>query len=235
MDNSNTKKDPALAALQQQIREKKKQDPYIAAKMAANTVLDKILAVLNDGRGVHVESVFAALGSLAGYACQKSALMRIGNRTLPENALITVSDKQGNDYYYGDAINRALLEDRLSVWSLIGGAVQQYNSDLPDIKGIVHHVTQSIGTAAFGVPRLPEDHPIRHTPKEYLALWQPLQEQVLDILLVPAEEWPLAYGLAIQKFMEQAKNVLNCGIAAQIVMECAVPMSKVVLGKEASE
>ncbi|MDO5091241.1 MAG: hypothetical protein Q4D61_06805 [Cardiobacteriaceae bacterium] len=221
--------DPALEALRKQIREQSANDPHIAAKIAAQALLERTFAILNDGKGVHVESAFAILGSLAGQASLQSALAQIADKKpLDENdALITVTDKQGRNYYYGNPINRPLLEDRLSLWSLVCGAVQGHGGALPDIGDIVKHVAQSIGTPQFGIPRLPEGVEIRFPPQECLRLWQPLKAEILDVLPVPARDWPLAYGLAIQQLIDQGKDVLPPTTAAVIVMECAVPMSKI--------
>jgi len=103
--------------------------------------------------------------------------------------------------------------------------------ELPDLDAIIAHVTQSVGTPEFGKPRLPPGHDeIRFTPQESLELlWQPFVASLLQALEVPAADWPLACGLAIQELMAQGKNVLAPHLAATIVMECAVPMSKIVI------
>lgn len=145
------------------------------------------------------------------------------------NAIITVTDKEGRRYYYGNPINRPLLEDRLSVWSLVGGAVQSHREPLPDMMEIVEHVTKTIGGETFGIPRLPENIKIRFPPQECLRAWHPLKNEILDVLPVPANDWPLAYALAIQQLIDQGKAVLPPAKAAVIVMECAVPMSKILI------
>ena len=226
-----TTPDPALESLRRQIREQQQSDPHIAAKIAAQALLERTFSILNDGKGVHVESAFALLGSLAGQACLQSALAETADKRHPDenDALITVTDAQGRNYYYGNPINRPLLEDRLSVWSLVGGAVQENGGALPDISGIVKHVAQSVGTPQFGIPRLPDGMEIRFPPQECLRLWQPLKAEILDVLPVPARDWPLAYALTIQQLIDQGKAVLPPAKAAVIVMECAVPMSKILI------
>ena len=206
-----------LKTLQQQIREQQAQNPHIAAQIASSAILQRLFEFMSDDKGVHVESVFAALGTLAGHACQQIALDR---------GLTQVSDNAGNRYYYGEALNRVLLEGKLSVWSLVGGAVQSHGGKLPDIREIVAHTTESIGTEQFGQPRLPEGHPIRCEPKQCLVLWQPLKQKILDVLPVPKSDWALAYALAIQDLIDQAAGIIPPELAARIVMECAVPMSK---------
>ena len=179
---------PILVALRRQIQAQEKENPHIAAQIASRIILDKLLALLKDDSGVHVESAFAMLGALAGYACQQSAVYALA---------------------HGDNLG---------------------DHELPDLDAIFAHVTQSVGTPAFGKPRLPPGHDeIRFTPQESLELlWQPFAASLLQALEVPAADWPLACGLAIQELMAQGKNVLAPHLAATIVMECAVPMSKIV-------
>lgn len=200
----------------------KKAKPHIEAKIAAVEIYENISAILQEDKTPHAAGVFAVLGSLAGHACLQAAL-QAGSRN---NTLITVSDIAGRHYYYGDPIDHLLLEDRLSVRALLDFALQKYaDASLPDIGGILYHVTQTIGTVQFGVPRLPLGQEIILSPLESLQLWQPLRIGVLDRLHVPVQEWHIAYGLAIQKML--AQDTLPPNIAAHIVMECAVPMSKI--------
>ncbi len=226
-----SKDDPALLALQNAIREQAEKDPYVAAKIASKELLERFLTSMKDDKGVHVESVFVALGALAGYACQQSALTQLA-REETQASLMTITDTNGKNYYIGDAINQPLLENQLSVASLVGGALEQYGETLCDVEEIVKHTIASIGTESFGQPRLPENHQAHYRPLDCLTLWQPLKEQVLDVFLVPVSDWGLAYGLAIQSFMEQAKDVLSPNIAGIIVMESAIPMSKVILSEQ---
>ena len=221
--------DPALESLRAQIREQSATDPHIAAKIAAQAILEKIFAVLNDGKGVHAESALALLGSLAGQACLQEAFAHLTTEAGRDvvGAIMTVADTEGRTYYYGDPINRPLLEDRYSVWSLLAGTLQAYGAKLPDIQDIITHVTASIGKPAFGIPRLPANRQIRFQPRECLQLWQPLKTEIIDILPVPANDWHLAYALAIQNLIEQAKGTLSPAEAGIIVMECDVPMSKI--------
>ena len=196
---------------------------HIAAKIAAIEIYENINAILREEKDAQTASAFAALGSLAGQACLQEALFLHADKS---DALITVSDVSGRHYYYGETIDRLLLQDRLSVWALLATAMQKYeDAALPDTEAIRYHVTQTIGAPLFGVPRLPLGLHIRMAPLECLQLWQPLKAGVLDRLHVPPQDWHLAYGLAIQKML--AQDALPPTQAALIVMECAIPMSKV--------
>ncbi|SUO96416.1 hypothetical protein [Suttonella indologenes] len=222
--------DTALIALQNKIKEKQDQDPYIAAKIASPAILSKVQSYLADDKEVNVETVFATLGSLAGYACQQSALLNLKNNDeVAQDSIMSVNDRNGNTYLYGRAINRPLIENSFSIWSLVGGAVQSYNENLPDIDEMVTHTTESIGTLEFGKPRLPRGLLVPYLPKELLKFWLPIKLEILDVLPVPTNDWGVAFGLAIQSFIDQSKSVLAPSIAAKVVMECAIPMSKITM------
>jgi hypothetical protein len=187
---------------------------------------------LKNDRGVHIESLLACLGALAGYACQacvRENHARTG-ATSPESGLTVASGADGRRYFFGDPLNRLLAEDRCSVWSFTAGAVQHLGKPLPDIEGIFEHVASTVGGAQFGIPRIPADHRPGDVPINYLkAVWP----QLLPIAKRFADEpahLPMIYGLAIQHAIFAARNIIDPTLAATIAMECAVPMSKVDLG-----
>ena len=222
---------PILVALRRQIQAQEKENPHIAAQIASRIILDKLLALLKDDSGVHVESAFAMLGALAGYACQQSAVYALAHGDSSHTVMV-IDGADGKQYLFGDAINQPLAEAPLSLWALLAGQAEHLGDhELPDLDAIIAHVSQSVGTPEFGKPRLPPGHDeIRFTPQESLELlWQPFVASLLQALEVPAADWLLACGLAIQELMAQGKNVLAPHLAATIVMECAVPMSKIVM------
>lgn len=212
---------PALTSLLKAIEEQKATDPFIAEKIASRFIKERLFELFNDPKGVHVESVFACLGSLAGYACQQSALATGGHLMTAE-----IHEKK---YYFGEAINHYLIEDQYSLWSFIGGTLQSEGIALIDVLEIVKYTTETVGQSVFGQPRLPENIQIRFQPQECLQLWSPFKEQILEALQIEPKKWIIVYAITIQNLMNEAKSVLSPEIAAKIVMECAVPMSKLVL------
>lgn len=53
-----------------------------------------------------------------------------------------------------------------------------------------------------------------------------LETKILDVLPVPKSDWALAYALAIRFESTRQPESSPPELAARIVMECAVPMSK---------
>ena len=222
-------RDPASQALFRVLEEKRRTDPLIGAQLGGKEVFQRLLKGMNSERGVHIESLLCALGALAGYACQAQLRAQALAQGLPETAsLMTVTAANGKHYFFGDPLNQALAESKYSVWSLAAGAAQHHGcARLPDISAIFTHVSQTVGTEAFGIPRFPEGHNAGDLPVNYVkALW-PALLPVVTLYCREPSEWPLLFGVALQQALDAGRQVLSQELALQIIMEAAVPMSKV--------
>jgi hypothetical protein len=202
---------------------------FAGAREASRELLGFVMSSLKDERGIHLESLYCALGAVAGHACQASVSAAATAAGKAPDALFEVATTtDGGRYYFGDALNRPLAEDRISLWSLVAGAAAHDGAkQLPDLADIFRHNSAVLGSEQFGVPRLPPEHPVHARPIEYARkLWP----EVLPIVTKLAGEprlWPVSVGLAIQEVMEQAGAQLAPGMVARIVMESAIPVSKI--------
>ncbi|MBS0308920.1 MAG: hypothetical protein JSS58_08105 [Proteobacteria bacterium] len=221
--------DPKTAALINAIRERSKEDPLVGAKLGSKEVFQRLLDGMKDSKGVHVESLLTALGALAGYACQANlraqALTKGMSETAPFQVICT---KDGKQYFYGDPLNNALAESQYSVWGLVGGAAQHAGAkDFPDLHEVFQYTTSVLGSEQFGIPRIPENHKPADTPVNYLkGLWPTLFPTVKLFCPNPVD-WPILYSLAIQEAIYASKESIDPSLAFRIVMESAIPMSKV--------
>jgi hypothetical protein len=220
---------PWESALLDQVKRMQPTDSLIGAKVGGKELAGRLVEAMKADGGVHVESLMCAAGALAGYSCQ--AAVRAKNRALgrDEVALLTVASlSDGGRLYFGDPLNRYLAEDELSVWSLSAGGAQMSGcNDFPDLAPIFQHSAASAGTAAFGIPRLPEGHPIHAPPRHYLERLWPQFAPMVERFCTDPDHRPLLFGFCIQNLMTQTKAVLNPCTSLQIVMESAIPMSKV--------
>ncbi len=222
---------PEQRAAQQAVLERQKQsDPLIGLKMGAREVNNALIQGMRTSKGVHIESYLTALGALAGYACQMSVreTTRARGLTTEENHLLVATDgPDGKRYFFGDALNKPLAEGPYSIWALAAGGAQKMGGKLPDIGEIFQHVSSTVGSREFGVPRLPEDRQPSERPLDYVrALW-PALLPVARPFCETAAEWPILFAIAIQESIFMAKDVIEPGLAVTVVMESAVPMSKV--------
>jgi hypothetical protein len=195
---------------------------------AGEFLLDRVRSALQDERGVQFESLLTCLGALAGYACQVSVRQQGA-------ALVAVKTTDGSTYLYGDALNAPLAESPLSVWAFVAKAVQKSGAPLPELAEIFAHVTKTVGTSEFGVPRAADANRPRDLPLVYLRqLWP----QVLPIAQRACEkpvQLPVVFAIALQRAIEQATGVIDTTLGARIAMESAVAMSKVVLPDAATQ
>lgn len=211
------------------IAEKRKTDPLIGAKLGGKEVFERLLAGMKNERGVHIESMLCALGALAGYSCQANLRAQAVAKGMDETtAFISVSGADGRKYFFGDPLNQALAESQHSIWNLAVGAARSNGcSILPDINDIFSHVTETVGTDSFGVPRFPDGHNASDSPINYLKVLWPTFFPLVTTFCKEPIEWPFLFGIAIQEALDAGKQALPQDVALQIIMEAAIPMSKV--------
>jgi hypothetical protein len=211
------------------IAERAKTDPLVGAKLGGKEIFERLVRGMKTDRGVHAESLLCALGALAGYACQASLRANALTKGLPETTYLTlVTTRNGQKFWFGDALNKPLAESQYAVWKVVAGAAQQAGCTAPPaLDDIFRHTAQVVGSPEFGVPRLPDGHPTQDLPATYVrSLWPVFLPVVKKFCPVP-DQWPLLYAIAIQQAIAAAKATLDPCAALSIVMESAVPMSKI--------
>lgn len=221
---------PQEAALLRAINEKRKEDPLIGAKIGAKEITQRLIEALKNERGVSVETLLASIGSLGGFACHmaiKDGIIKPGKAK--ENEVFTIiGGADGKNYYFGDMVNRPLAEDRISFWGLAGGAAQQLDKDgLPDIQAIFKHVASTVGGEGFGIPQMPEKHQPSNLPIDIVRSFWPALLPLIDKFCESPVERPYLFGFCAQEVIEMGKDVIAPGMAAKLLMECAIPMSKI--------
>lgn len=217
------------SAFFQAINEKRNEDPLIGAKIGAKEIFQRLAQGMKDEKGVHAESLLCALGAVAGYSCQAGIRSEFieGKGLNEQQVFVIIGCAGGSQYFFGDMINKPLAENRYSVWSLAAGAAQHMGlNELIDLEDIFKHVSQTVGSSSFGVPRIPDDHKPGDLPQNYLKHLWPVLLPIAKTFCPPAE-WPLLFGLAVQEGMHWSKDVIDPALALSIVMESAVPMAKV--------
>lgn len=214
---------PAEEAMARAIAEKKKEDPLIGVKIGSKSFLDQLLNAMKNERGVHIESLLALLGSVGGFACQMSVRAQ---QSAP--AFVVFEGADGHKYFFGDLINYPLAEAPLSLYGIAGGGAQTAGATtFPDLKELFEYVTKSAGTPAFGIPRVPDAHKPSDMPINYVRSIWPKMPQILAQHCDSPDQWPIFFGLAIQQAIIMGKSAIDPQLALQIVMECAIPMSKI--------
>jgi hypothetical protein len=209
--------------------QKRESDPLAGPKLGGRALVQSLVSGLNEQRGVHIETLLCALGSLAGYSCQASVREILKQNGQPEETAFVIANcKDGKKYFFGDALNKPLAEDQYSVWILASGGATHLGCQQPlNVDEIFKHVAATVGGPEFGIPRIPEGHRPGEPPSNWVKYaWPKALATVQDYCASPSD-WPAAFGIAIQEAMTQAKGVIDPCLALSIIMECAIPMSKV--------
>jgi hypothetical protein len=224
---------PELAPVRQAVAPKPAPATQPDAQAISQELLDLLLDALRDQSGVQVETALALIGALAGFSAQmaiRESLVVTGK--VPEDkAFVVVETKNGEKYYFGDALNEFLFEHKpgnFSVYAFVGGAAQKAGaSQLPSLQEIAAHVARTIGTEKFGILRLPADNAPKMDP---IALLQRFWDGTRNFLVLnrqPPMTWPFSLGLTAQKLILMAKDTIDPALASKIVMEAAIAMAKV--------
>lgn len=204
-------------------------DPTSAARAGGLEVFACLTARLKKDGRVHVESMLCALGALAGYACQVQLRAQARAAGLPEvSAFHVVTAGDGKRYLFGEPLNGLLAGPRLSIWTVCSGGMGiASKAALPDPDAIFQHVAASVGSAAFGVPRLPPAHQPAQMPLAYLkALW-PVVGPIAARHCPDRALWNALFCAALKRTLRVAQGTIAPELASRLVMESAVAMSKV--------
>ncbi len=205
-------------------------EPLQRARLAGRIVFELTCKMLSGERGVRIEDALAALASNGGFACIVATLtaLRAAQRTPQSVGVIEVGAKDGQRYYFGDMPNTALWEHPESLLSLALGAAQgcggSINREMVEV--VMSRTASALGSEQFGrvlveAPHRPGDEPI-----EYVRHLWPNYLDALALYKVPADQWPMTFGFALQLAIEGGKEVLDPTLAARICIDCAVPMAK---------
>jgi hypothetical protein len=209
----------------------------VAGDDLANTLLAWLAGELRRGKQVQQESVLCALGALAGYAAQQAireTVVKTGRLTL-DQAFVVIETRSGEVFFFGDLLNAVIVskdgaantESRhASIWKVVSSAGYEAGAiNLPDVTDMIKHCAATVGGQEFGVPRVPEAHMPEILPREAVSRFWPAARRKLASS--EPMSWPLHLAMAAHALIVELKDTIRPDIAVQIVMEAAVPMSKI--------
>lgn len=199
-----------------------------------------------DGSTMHAANAISALGALAGVFAQAQARAMLAAKTLPnaQASLAEVTTKDGELYYFGDAINACLLEgsrERPSFWNIAAGVARDPDiGSKIDVLEIAKHTAEALGSPAFGKPRLDARYPLTEMPIDAVKAHALIFLQRFRETAIGPAQLMVAFGLAAQGVAgfaagEVATTPVDVAMTRQdivrLLMESAIPMSKLDLRK----
>jgi hypothetical protein len=189
---------------------------------------------LRQAGAIHAETILTEIGALAGFAAQMAIRRAVLTQPKlePDNVLVEVESKSGEKFYFSELMNVMLFENvtepPFSVWAYVSAAVPETSRLLlPDLAEIVSNAARTVGTHRYGIPRLPAAHMPQKLPRAALdEHWRIAQQEFVAACRNPAE-WPYDLAWAAQWQMVASRDQIEPPVAAAIVMEAAIPMSKI--------
>lgn len=205
-------------------------DPLMRPRLAGRILFDLTCKMINSERGVRIEDALAALASNGGYSCIVATLaaLKAAGRTPQSVGMLEVGAKDGQRYYFGDMPNTALWEHSESLLSLTLGAAQACGGAVTRemVEEVMGRTASALGSEQFGKVLVEPAHRPGDEPIEYVRHLWPHYLEALALYQVPGEQWPMAFGFALQHAINGGKQVLDPTLAAHICVDCAVPMAK---------
>ena len=177
----------------------------------------------------NLPALLNALGACAGLAAQAAVWRElvIAHGCNPGDVFVRLQPVRGGPLHYdGEAASRFLLgagPDHLGFLDLAAASLAS-PAELPDVRLLARHVANTIGTEAFGTPRLPSFLALDERPRAALARSWPR----VAALLAPRRqgEWPALLGAVAYTIIRANRAALAPRLALTILLEAAVPMSK---------
>ncbi len=201
----------------------------IRAVMTGKDLTTNALNWFKDDRGVRVESVLGGLRALAGFCAVHDVAGRVAEGCLKAEmpGVAIVDMKDGARFWFGNEINAHVVDNPHSIRSLTAGMAEKLGAaELPDLDGLFRRVAGALGTERFGVADLPPAHMPGDSAQSFAQEISPVAARVPGHFDLPRGQGPVAVALSIQEIMDMAKDQLDPALMARIVMEIAVPASK---------
>ena len=179
----------------------------------AGRILNMFKAFFKTPKGIDIRRALAFTAALAGHACLQAVKANNGS-------FAVVETEDGKRFYFGDDLNRYLLEDRLSVVNFIF-AVSDISQD--DVLSIVAGFANQVGAEDLLV--------CGYAPKSLYeqvnSCWEGIFDNMTSKYCESPAEWPILYGIVLQNIMLTA---IDAGApkneVGKISVECAVAVSK---------
>lgn len=187
-------------------------------------------------RDVPCETTLTVIGAITGFAAQHGiweAVVKPGKMAIQE-AFVVIETRSGETFFFGDHLNDILAAPdpaQLSVWKIVAGAARAMGAaELPDITSIFKHCAETVGTTSFGLPRLPDGHLPTILPRDAVNRFWPEARSILASRSEAGTDplaWAIDAATAAQQLMLGMKDRIDPVLAAQVVMEAAIPMSRI--------
>ena len=179
----------------------------------AGPVQSVFLAKFSRKSSIDMNRALVFSAAFAGHACHRAAKEGKGNYAV-------VTTKDGKNFYFGDSVNRYLLENRLSVVNFILAASE---ISTEDVLSIVAEFASMIGSEDLSVC----GYEPRSVYEAVSQCWEDIFDDMTSKYCDSPEEWPILFGIVLHTILQMA---IDAGKpkeeSGRIAVECALALSR---------
>lgn len=181
-------------------------DPFVYVKAGTQEIWHILTRAFKepDGR-INVNNILLWTSGLSGIACQ-ACVWEKAKQTGTKAQFDVLEVEGGRKFYMGEELNKFLFESQYSVWSLASKIYSDLepSKPLPDLEELIKHCVNMFGNEEYRIwgEINPYDKAI-----EYAKLWKTLEGKIKQ-LCTNSDQWPLMFGLVLQKALEMAYKVI---------------------------
>ena len=203
--------------------------PTQASGKVAAQLLEWLKAELAAEPEMNHVTVLTIVGALAGYAAQRAiweGVVQTGGLS-PTDVFEVRMSEAGEKFYFSGETDKLMgsLDPRyLSIWKIINATSKSTTTDHPDVIELLAHCAATVGTPEFGIPRLPDGSQPNILPRDAVnRLWAKARQHLAK---TEPTLWPMNIAVAARSLIVSAQRAVPMPVAVKIVMEAAIPMSR---------
>ena len=203
--------------------------PTQASGKVAAQLLEWLKAELAAEPEMNHVTVLTIVGALAGYAAQRAiweGVVQTGGLS-PTDVFEVRESEAGEKFYFSAETDKLMgsLDPRyLSIWKIINATSKSTTGEHPDVTELLAHCAATVGTPEFGIPRLPDGRQPNMLPRDAVnRLWAKARQHLAK---TEPTLWPMNIAVAARSLIVSAQRAVPMPVAVKIVMEAAVPMSR---------
>lgn len=201
-------------------RKERKENDDVVQRLSsqAGHIIAMLKDVFHTAQGLdHWKALLYASG-LAGFACHQAVKAN-------HESFVVVETNAGRKYFFGDDVNKYLMEDKYSVLCFMNGIYEHVcpGKAAPDIHGVIKNAVSVIGNGDYKIWNVyvPEE-----VFKEIKSCWDGIYENMTAKYCKNPFEWPILYGIVLQNIMLEAMKAVSPENVYIAALECALYISK---------
>lgn len=186
----------------------------------ASAIIKMFKNVFDSPTGFDAQKALLFTSGLAGYACHQAVKAN-------KEFFVVVEKVDHKKFYFGDDLNKYLLEDKYSVLSFCNGFFENFaeGETCPNAIEIVNKVVAAIARENSNYKIWDAYHP-RQVYLNVKNCWNGIYDNMTAVYCQSPQEWPVLFAIVLQNIMIIASQNMQKSTIYCMALECAIYISK---------